>query len=231
MTQIGIGERSSSTSQLLRIDDPRIIAIPDRDNNEKLAAIGAIPRVFSPSMLKSKIDGIDDNPNFVVREEVRKRLIKALELLPDKYGIVLIEGHRSYQYQRQLFEAEVDRLQNLFADQSIEEAQLRIMARQFVSDPDIFSPHVTGGAIDLALVDIEKNDYLDVGNLFQYDATAATGFSGLTPAQLENRRLLTNVMIEAGFVNYPQEWWHWSYGDKLWAFLKGEQNAIYGPML
>jgi D-alanyl-D-alanine dipeptidase len=28
-------------------------------------------------------------------------------------------------------------------------------------------------------------------------------------------------MCGAGFVNYPPEWWHWSYGDKYWAFISG----------
>jgi D-alanyl-D-alanine dipeptidase len=27
----------------------------------------------------------------------------------------------------------------------------------------------------------------------------------------------------AGFVNYPSEWWHWSYGDKYWGFAKGKK--------
>ncbi|ABX41733.1 hypothetical protein Cphy_1358 [Lachnoclostridium phytofermentans ISDg] len=24
---------------------------------------------------------------------------------------------------------------------------------------------------------------------------------------------------KGGFVNYPTEWWHWSYGGCYWAFL------------
>jgi D-alanyl-D-alanine dipeptidase len=31
------------------------------------------------------------------------------------------------------------------------------------------------------------------------------------------------------FINYPGEWWHWSYGDKYWAFIKGK-DAIYNQI-
>lgn len=36
-----------------------------------------------------------------------------------------------------------------------------------------------------------------------------------------------DAMTTVGFVNYPTEWWHWSYGDKYWAFMKSEPHAIY----
>ena len=43
-----------------------------------------------------------------------------------------------------------------------------------------------------------------------------------------NRRLLHYIMSKAGFVNYPDEWWHYDYGDQIWALLKEKKNAIYG---
>ena len=42
----------------------------------------------------------------------------------------------------------------------------------------------------------------------------------------DNRRLLYNVMTEAGFTNLPSEWWHYDYGDKFWAhFTKPSEKA------
>lgn len=52
----------------------------------------------------------------------------------------------------------------------------------------------------------------------------------LTPEQREarnNRRLMYSVMTQAGFANYPEEWWHWSYGDQMWAANLGESEAVY----
>jgi D-alanyl-D-alanine dipeptidase len=45
-----------------------------------------------------------------------------------------------------------------------------------------------------------------------------------------NRELLARVLRGAGLVNYPTEWWHWSYGDRYWALVTGAQAALYGPV-
>ena len=37
-------------------------------------------------------------------------------------------------------------------------------------------------------------------------------------------------MGSAGFVNYPHEWSHFSYGDRYWAYGKGQSTAIYGAV-
>ncbi len=42
------------------------------------------------------------------------------------------------------------------------------------------------------------------------------------------RDRLAIVMSEAGFVNYPHEWWHFSYGDQYWAWRTGALAALYG---
>ena len=47
-----------------------------------------------------------------------------------------------------------------------------------------------------------------------------------------NRRsLLFSVMDQAGFVQHPNEWWHFSYGDQLWSWLSNQGNPIYGAAL
>eukprot|EP00958_Prasinococcus_capsulatus_P009397 scaffold912_cov422-Prasinococcus_capsulatus_cf.AAC.17 len=53
----------------------------------------------------------------------------------------------------------------------------------------------------------------------------------------ERRELLKTVMQEVGFKQHPQEWWHFSYGDQMWAYfcgLEGSQeecHALYGRVL
>jgi hypothetical protein len=42
----------------------------------------------------------------------------------------------------------------------------------------------------------------------------------------DNRRLLWNVMVEAGFSNYPEEWWHFDFGNQFDAARTGH-TAIY----
>jgi D-alanyl-D-alanine dipeptidase len=40
--------------------------------------------------------------------------------------------------------------------------------------------------------------------------------------------LLKDVLEEAGFVNYHEEWWHFSYGDLEWTRQTGTKISIYG---
>ena len=42
-----------------------------------------------------------------------------------------------------------------------------------------------------------------------------------------DRELLNQVMTHRGFVRHPNEWWHFSYGDQLWAWISNEETAIY----
>jgi D-alanyl-D-alanine dipeptidase len=56
----------------------------------------------------------------------------------------------------------------------------------------------------------------------------ATLAAGLPTEAAELRRALLEAMTGAGFVNYPYEWWHYSFGDRYWAYVTGAQEAIYG---
>ena len=37
-------------------------------------------------------------------------------------------------------------------------------------------------------------------------------------------------MEEQSFVNYQYEWWHYSYGDKYWGYMK-KKDAVYGSVV
>lgn len=40
----------------------------------------------------------------------------------------------------------------------------------------------------------------------------------------------TKIMYKEGFANYFEEWWHFSYGDQLWATYRYKRYAIYGSI-
>ena len=97
--------------------------------------------------------------------------------------------------------------------------------------------HSTGGAVDLTIVGPD-GETLEMGTGFDEfnDATWTYAFepdsgTGLVNDEArDNRRLLYNVMTEVGFTNLPSEWWHFDYGDGMWAQLKNG-NAIYAGRL
>ena len=45
-----------------------------------------------------------------------------------------------------------------------------------------------------------------------------------------NRKLLLTILEQQGFINYPNEWWHFSYGDRYWAYYQSDKQAIYGSI-
>jgi D-alanyl-D-alanine dipeptidase len=106
-----------------------------------------------------------------------------------------------------------------------------------VIDPISPPPHATGGAVDLTLRD-RFGAPLHMGAIFD-DVTTVSNtahFEDLPPdasfSDLEacaNRRLLFHLMAAEGLVNNPTEWWHFSYGDQMWARIVSAPAAIYGP--
>ena len=56
---------------------------------------------------------------------------------------------------------------------------------------------------------------IDMGTGFDcFDPLAATDNTGITQEQRANRQVLVAVMEAAGFVNLPEEWWHYTLRDE-----------------
>lgn len=100
-------------------------------------------------------------------------------------------------------------------------------------------PHLTGGAIDLTLRHRASGQFLEMGTIFDdIDLHSRPDYFEKSPrisltAHLakENRRVLFNLMKSEKFVCHPNEWWHFSFGDQMWAFLLKRPHAFYGSSL
>ena len=94
--------------------------------------------------------------------------------------------------------------------------------QMYLADPARGSIHSFGMAIDLTLIDANGSE-LDMGTPFDdltvYSHPAleekflAEGV--LSALQIQNRRLLRDAMIHAGFHGINTEWWHFDCGDRL----------------
>ena len=90
------------------------------------------------------------------------------------------------------------------------------------TSPDAMRPpHTTGAAVDLTLS--WHGDPLAIGtdyDSFEPEAALEAFESGPDNVIRRLRRLLGITMMWAGFARYSPEWWHWSYGDDVWAAQK-----------
>lgn len=102
-------------------------------------------------------------------------------------------------------------------------------ARDFVSDPDTtLPPHVCGAAVDVDILDVGAGELLDFGSKINDDTEQSyLYYPNLTDEQKNNRLMLTTVMLDAGFASCTPEWWHFSYGDQIWAWFYGKENSLF----
>lgn len=191
-----------------------------------------IPIVISPQYYLGQI------PNALevmyAREEVAVRLIGAAARLPQGHKLVIFDAYRPVSVQSSLFETFRQKLAQ--ENPGIDDEDLSELTQVYVSlpslDPKKPSPHNTGGAIDLS---IEGPDgrLLEMGTPFDaFDIESQTIYFEGKSDRAEchsNRGLLYRVMVEAGFTNYPDEWWHFDYGNQFWGFISG-RKSIYGAM-
>jgi D-alanyl-D-alanine dipeptidase len=218
------GEIVEPPAGVVLMNDPRVAAIPIVESGEPMTDLVPVEAVRTESRGHSEA-GV----RCLVRERVARALIAASETLPGGLGFLVVEGYRAPKLQRLLFDRTVQRLALAHPDRSPEE--LRTLASRFTAPPDGAPPHTTGGAVDLTLCDSTGQE-LDVGSPVNSDPEQSRGrcftaASDLAPTQRRNRDLLVTTLTEAGFANYPTEWWHWSLGDRYWCLATNSPTARY----
>ncbi|MEL6438885.1 MAG: M15 family metallopeptidase [Cyanobacteria bacterium J06621_8] len=90
-------------------------------------------------------------------------------------------------------------------------------------------PHSTGAAVDVTLID-EQGETIDMGGEIDELSDRSHPDYYLSDRDGEsqqyhfNRQLLCRAMTNAGFQRHPEEWWHFSLGDQMWAWLINQAN-------
>ncbi len=100
--------------------------------------------------------------------------------------------------------------------------------QRYVAPPKSGSLHNYGAAVDLTIVDADGQP-LDMGTPYDFFGDLAqpqyeskfVREGKLSPFQIENRKLLRQVMREAGFISRLDEWWHFN------GFWKEDIEARY----
>lgn len=207
----------------LLISDPAVLAVPVEDNGDPLVDVrDALP-----------VDSLKDDGsgNFAMLRSGLVERLSGLEF-PDGISLRIVEGFRPLSLQASYFSEYVEELRSTHPHW--DEGRLRVEASKYVAPPDIIPPHSTGGAVDLMLTDASGTP-LEMGTRINADPVESGGACfthspDISDAARENRRLLCSTLEKAGLVNYPTEWWHWSWGDRYWAYHVRSPEACYGAV-
>jgi zinc D-Ala-D-Ala dipeptidase len=218
------------TPRVILIADPRVVQIPIEECGEPLVDLRQTADRTGLKLDERKRD--EAGLWLHVRLGILERLQRAQEAAPNGVGLLVVEGYRPIALQAFYFERYVTELRAEHPSWS--PRRLRELASRYVAPPDVVPPHSTGAAVDVTLVD-DSGSELDLGtrvNASPEESGGAcfTGAAGLSAEAAANRALLCRLMEGAGCVNYGTEWWHWSYGDRYWAFTTGSRVAIYGTV-
>lgn len=205
---------------IVLMSDPRATAIPVTD-------CGA-PLVDVRGTLLVDDRRADTTGSYAhLRRCVLDRLDHAQALLPDGLRLLFVEGYRPPDLQRLYFEKYADELRA--ANPAWSGEQVHQAASRYVSPPEI-APHSAGAAVDLTLVDADGTE-LDMGTRVnagpeESDGACYTDAASISPQARANRTLPADALSAAALVNYPTEWWHWSYGDRYWALTVGRPACL-----
>ncbi|WP_103669069.1 M15 family metallopeptidase [Pseudanabaena sp. BC1403] len=222
--------------------------------NEPLVAIPDDIFKINPHPYMSLGAPYGDRSPFFVRQGILEKLQKSqayLQTMYPNYQIAIFDAYRPIPVQQFMVDYSFEQLaesKDLEVKDLTEEQKNSLMAEVMKfwavpsHDPKMPPPHSTGAAIDVTLnispvkcggniQEINMGSPIDeisdrsVPNYFaSFRNAQAVGFN-------RDRELLNQVMTHSGFQRHPNEWWHFSYGDQLWAWISNEQLAIYGGVM
>lgn len=215
---------------IVLISDPRVLAI----GIDEICGETKYPWVDLRQQEKLKLDlsrrqiqKLSDNP-FRVRQLVADKLILAQQILPNGFKFEIKECYRPLWVQQKFHNEYKKSLKIKFPEMN--EFELGQEASKYLA-PVSVAPHSTGGAVDLIILD-QNGLELDMGTEFNASPVSTNNKTythnlEISRSAQNNRKIMVQAMSSVGFVNYPTEWWHWSYGDQYWAFCSGQSQALF----
>jgi D-alanyl-D-alanine dipeptidase len=182
-----------------------------------------------------------DRSPYYLRQSVIENLIQAqnyLDVLHPNWHIQIFDAYRPVAVQqfmvdysfaqavqdRGLTDVELSPNQR----QEIWEAVYEIWALPSL-DEKTPPPHSTGAAVDVTLVDdagqiVNMGSPIDEMSERSHPDYYANSDRPEAQKYHAHRQLLQDVMLKVGFLRNPREWWHFSIGDQMWAWLNNQSN-------
>jgi len=199
------------------LDD--VITVTERENPVDMVEFVETDKLFLNPL---------ETDDWRIRRVIHDKVVACSEALPDGLCLMVFDAFRTRERQWELWRPVFARITEAHPDWS--EDQVYIEAARWVSPPDGFgSGHQAGAAVDVKLTRPDRTE-LDFGGVMKGLSGVAPTNWPVAPEIRKNRDQLVAAMHATGMVNYPDEWWHFSYGDRLWAEVTGRDKAFFAPL-
>lgn len=215
------------TQTSLGLPYTKLVAVPVVECNEPMVPVNKLyPKlVYAP--INADVGAFSGGDMFL-RSGVAERLNlvnEALQRERPEAQIKLVYAYRHPSIQQRYFEeiSQTIRKEN----PRLNEEAIKNKAHALIAVPEV-AGHPTGGAVDVTIEEGGKE--LDMGTpIWRLDLPelVPTFAASVSQEPRENRLLLRRLMQDQGFAPFDGEWWHFSFGDREWAALRGEPCAIY----
>ncbi|NEO52470.1 MAG: D-alanyl-D-alanine dipeptidase [Okeania sp. SIO3B5] len=184
------------------------------------------------------------NSPYFLRQKVLDSLMAAQTKLQQKYPswhIQIFDAYRPIAVQQFMVDytfVETVKAEGLTLDSpELTEAkrqEILELVYQFWAAPSLNPatppPHSTGAAVDVTLVDangktVDMGSPIDELSPRSYPNHFLESKNEDAQKYHQHRQLLAEVMLSVGFQQHQDEWWHFSLGDQMWAWLTSQENG------
>ena len=206
-----------------RLQRQRVPSMPINDDGSPLISLleSGFELVFEPSIMKDY--------RYLVRTAVHEKIGRISKVLGDmNKKLVIRSAWRSFEHQQLLWDRNLQVARNQNPGKSSDEIEQ--ITLEFTA-PREGSMHSTGGAVDALIWDSENDCVMEFGTNdgFKIDLNRKCYplHPDISPEAKKNRKILMDLFEKEDFVCDMTEYWHFDYGNVIWAIEKGREHSIY----
>lgn len=173
-------------------------------------------RYFTANNLVGEpLDGYQANRCLLAADAAKALQATALVLAEQGFGLELFDCYRPQRAVNHFVRwASAPEDQTTKRDFYPREEKSQLFERGYIAER---SGHSRGATVDLTLYRLDTGGEVDMGTSFDFmDERSATEFPLEDETARENRLQLRAALEAQGFVNYSQEWWHYTYKPEPW---------------
>ncbi|MGD1864307.1 MAG: M15 family metallopeptidase [Phormidesmis sp.] len=219
--------------------------VPIEDCGESLVSIPLESfSVVSPHPYEVLGAPYEDRSPYFLREGVLLKLLQAQTALQAQYPgwqLQIFDAYRPIAVQQFMVDhtfAQLAAEKGIAVETMSEDMRSRIHSEVLKfwaipsPNPNTPPPHSTGAAVDLTLADatgkaVDMGSPIDEISPRSYPNHFEACADPAAQKAHHHRSLLASVMVGVGFRQHPNEWWHFSAGDQLWAWQVGDGTTAY----